>query len=176
MPVHAGDPKDCICPPNCYHNVSDATHCSRIGGASGCVYGASAVCPNGGEWKVTPAESSADFTGPEAPYPVTGSSTGSGAGKTTPPEITKLDNPLGGSNSTDIPTLIGRLIQGAMGIMGALVLLMFVWGGFTWLTSAGSAEKVKSGTQTIIWAAIGAAVTLSSYIILNTILSLLAGK
>lgn len=88
------------------------------------------------------------------------------------PKTVNLENPIG---STDIATIIGTLIKGAMGIMGALVLLMFVWGGFTWLTSAGKAERVKSGTQTMVWAVIGAVVTLSSYVILNTVLNLLAG-
>lgn len=90
-------------------------------------------------------------------------------------EVVTLTNPLG-EGKTDIPTIIGTLIKGAMGVMGALVLLMFVWGGFNWLTSAGNPEKVKKGTQTIIWAAIGAVLAISSYVILNTILGLFAGN
>ena len=81
-----------------------------------------------------------------------------------------------GLGNRDIRDTIATVIRAALGLLGIVAVAIILMGGFTWLTSAGSAEKVKSGTQTIIWAAIGAAVTLSSYIILNTILSLLAGK
>lgn len=85
----------------------------------------------------------------------------------------KLENPLQ-SGATDMPTLIGTIIKGLLGVMGGLMLLMIVWGGFQWLTAAGSPERVKSGTQTIIWAVIGAAITLSSYVVLNIILKFLS--
>jgi hypothetical protein len=53
---------------------------------------------------------------------------------------------------------------------------MFVWGGFSWLTSGGNAEKIKKGSQTMIWAAIGVMLVLSSYIILTTYLDYLTGR
>ena len=90
----------------------------------------------------------------------------------TPSSGTKyLPNALG--KNTSLPVIIGTIIKGAMGVMGALVLLMLVWGGFQWLTSAGSPEKVKKGTQTMVWAVIGAFLALSSYFILNIILTFL---
>jgi len=88
------------------------------------------------------------------------------------PDIVKLDNPLVG-DTTKPTEIIGRIIKMALSVMGGLVLLMVVWGGFQWLTAAGSPEKVKSGMQTILWAVLGAVITLSSYVILNTILSYL---
>jgi len=87
------------------------------------------------------------------------------------PESVQLENPLG--DKTDPNVIIGTIIAGALSIVGALVLLMFVWGGFKWLTSAGSPEKVKTGTQTMIWAAIGAVIVFASYIILQNVLKAL---
>ncbi len=84
------------------------------------------------------------------------------------PGVVKLDNPL--ALSTDIKVIIGTLIKGVLGVMGGLVLLMVVWGGITWITAAGSPEKVKSGSQTILWALLGAVITTASYIILNGIM------
>ncbi len=55
-----------------------------------------------------------------------------------------------------------------MGILGAVALFVMVVGGFTWLTSAGNDEKIKSGTQAILWAVIGIAIALSSYVFVNT--------
>lgn len=89
------------------------------------------------------------------------------------PGVVKLDNPL--ALSTDIKIILGTVIKGIFGIMGGLVLLMVVWGGSTWLTAAGSPEKIKSGSQTILWALLGAIVTTASYIILNGIMKAFFG-
>ncbi len=85
-----------------------------------------------------------------------------------------LDNPLEG-NKTDATAIIAIVIKSTLGIIGALTLLMFVWGGFEWLTSAGNPEKVKSGTQTMVWAIIGVALVFSSYLLLSTFTNYLTG-
>lgn len=77
------------------------------------------------------------------------------------------DNPEG---NTAIPVILGLAIQKALGILGSAALLMFVIGGFMWLTSAGNAEKVKKGTQTMMWAVVGVFIIFSSYAILNLVL------
>ena len=90
-----------------------------------------------------------------------------------PTGCTCLDNPLQpyGANKEqpDIPIIIGYAIKTVLGVVGGLALLMFVWGGFNWLTSAGNSEKVKKGTEAMVWAGIGLVVTLSSYIIVKEI-------
>jgi hypothetical protein len=92
-----------------------------------------------------------------------------------PQGICTLENPIGSSTAgtTEVTDLISKIIKSALGIMGGLTLLMFVWGGFQWLTSAGNPEKVESGTQTMVWAVIGIIVVLSSYILLSTFLDYL---
>ncbi|MFA7654281.1 MAG: hypothetical protein WCX97_04570 [Candidatus Magasanikbacteria bacterium] len=77
----------------------------------------------------------------------------------------KLENPLG--TITQPAGLVGKAINGIIGIMGAVTLIMFVLGGFKWLTSAGNAERIKSGTNTMLWAAVGVVIVLSSYIIVQ---------
>jgi hypothetical protein len=79
-----------------------------------------------------------------------------------------LSNPLGAKGPTGVPQIVSNLIKAALGIIGALTLLMFVWGGFLWMTSAGNQERVKKGSQTMFWAAIGVALVFASYLILNT--------
>ncbi|OGH71839.1 MAG: hypothetical protein A2921_00855 [Candidatus Magasanikbacteria bacterium RIFCSPLOWO2_01_FULL_43_20b] len=98
------------------------------------------------------------------------------AGPTDPPVTTvTLINPLGGTAEkpqglTDIRVLIGNIIAGAMGVVGSLVLMAFVYGGFLWLTSAGNTEKVKKGLDTMMWAAIGLFLIFGAYAILNLVL------
>jgi hypothetical protein len=83
-----------------------------------------------------------------------------------------LENPLGGNYEfTDIA---GTIIKGLMGIIGSLTLLMFVWGGFQWLTSAGNAEKVEAGSKTMIWAVIGVLLVFSSYFLISTFTTFLS--
>ena len=100
--------------------------------------------------------------------------------------VCKLDNPLQrctvDSSGTEIckdtietTDIISTVIKTALGIVGALTLLMLVWGGFQWLTSAGNPEKVKSGMQTMLWAIIGVALVFSSYILLSTFTNYLTG-
>lgn len=81
----------------------------------------------------------------------------------------KLDNPLGGVKTpTDI---IGQVIKVAMSVMGGAVLLMVVKGATTWITAAGNAENIESGTKTIIWAIVGAILTVGSYVVLSGIMN-----
>ena len=89
-------------------------------------------------------------------------------------EICKLENPL--QNGTEVTAIIGTIIKAALGIVGALTLLMLVWGGFQWLTSAGNPEKVKMGTQTMVWAIIGVLLVFASYLLLSTFTDYLTGQ
>jgi hypothetical protein len=89
-----------------------------------------------------------------------------------PDKQTCLENPIG---TTDLRALIGTIIKAALGIIGSLTLLMLVWGGFKWLTSGGNAERIKSGTQTMVWAVVGVVLVMASYIILTTYLNYLTG-
>lgn len=85
-------------------------------------------------------------------------------------ECVSLENPM--SNVQSVPQFIGVLVRGALGIIGGLTLLMFIWGGFQWLISAGNAERVESGTQTMLWAAIGVVIVFSSYFIVSQLTTL----
>jgi len=75
-----------------------------------------------------------------------------------------LPNPL---NADDVPTLISYMVRSMLGISGAIALLMLVWGGITWMTSSGNADRVKKGRDTIVWAIFGLAAIFMSYAIIN---------
>lgn len=76
-------------------------------------------------------------------------------------------NPLG---TTSVPELIGRLIRSVLGIVGALFLAMFVYGGVLWTTAGGDAKKVQNAKTTLINAVIGIMIIAFSYAIVSTIL------
>lgn len=85
-----------------------------------------------------------------------------------------LENPLQG-DTTDARVIIGRVIKAALGVIGAVTLLMFVLGASKWLMSQGNSEKVAEGAKTMMWAAIGTLLVFASYIVVNQLTNLITG-
>jgi hypothetical protein len=83
-------------------------------------------------------------------------------------DTSKLPNPL--DIKTSIQTLIGKIINGALGLVGSIAFVMYIWGGFVWMTAGGEKEKVQKGADTLKWATIGLIIIFSSYAILNFVL------
>jgi hypothetical protein len=90
---------------------------------------------------------------------------------------TPLANPLAvcGSavGSKCVQLIIGSVIRTALGISGSIALLIVIYGGFLWLTSAGNSERIQKGKTMLIWASIGIAVIFGAYAITSTILGAL---
>lgn len=82
----------------------------------------------------------------------------------------KLTNPL---PTDDVPKLIGMIVKYLMGILGSVALVMFLYGGFLWLTAAGEQAKVTKGKDTLIWAALGLVLIFASYSFVNFIFTAL---
>ncbi len=85
-------------------------------------------------------------------------------------DVLILENPLGDVDS--IPVLVNRLLKGLFGIIGVVALLVFMYGGFTWMTAQGAEKKIKQGWDTMSWGAIGLAVIFGSYIIVQFLLTI----
>jgi hypothetical protein len=65
---------------------------------------------------------------------------------------------------------IGEL---ALGFVGSLALVFFVYGGFTMILSMGNAEKVKKGRDILVASVIGIVIAFSAYAIVNFTLDVL---
>ena len=105
------------------------------------------------------------------------------------PSVVSLQNPLSSLSSsgerikaegaakkkgvTDISLVAGRIIKESLKYIGGITLLIFLYGGFMWLISGGDAEKVKKGSQTVLWAVVGLFIIFSSYAILDLVLKAL---
>jgi hypothetical protein len=72
----------------------------------------------------------------------------------------KLPDPLNGATPE---ILIGKIINAVLGIVGSLALVMFVYGGFMWMLSAGNKERVQKGKEILTWATVGLVVIFSAY-------------
>jgi hypothetical protein len=85
-------------------------------------------------------------------------------------DVVRLDNPLG-TEVNDVPTLIGKVISGVLSVVGSLALVMFIYGGFTWMLAAGNTEKVKKGRDILIWAALGLVIIFTSYAMVTYVIT-----
>lgn len=76
-----------------------------------------------------------------------------------------LYNPLGTTKT--LPALVSNVLSGILGVVGAIALVMMVIGGITWMTSAGNADRVRRGRDTLLWAILGLVVIFLSYAIVR---------
>lgn len=79
----------------------------------------------------------------------------------------QLCNPLGNINTPQL--FISKVIQGVLGVVGSIALIMFVYGGFTWMMASGNQEAIRKGKDILVWATIGLIVIFSAYAITNFI-------
>jgi hypothetical protein len=79
-----------------------------------------------------------------------------------------LPNPLGGT--VTVPGLIRNIINAALGIVGSLALLMFIYGGFTWMLAAGNEQAVEKGKNILTWATVGLVVIFASYSLVDFVI------
>lgn len=76
-------------------------------------------------------------------------------------------NPL---STTEVPVVIGRIINTALGLLGSVALLMFIYGGVTWLTAYGSTEKIQKGKDIMTWAVLGIILVFASFALVRFVL------
>ncbi|MCE9586621.1 Ig-like domain-containing protein [Candidatus Uhrbacteria bacterium] len=79
------------------------------------------------------------------------------------------------AGSSDLLTIIGRIINVALGFVGILLLGLLLYAGYLWMTSGGEAAKVDQAKSYIRNAIIGLVIITSSFAIVSFILGQLAG-
>lgn len=76
---------------------------------------------------------------------------------------------------TDSPAAFAaRLIRWIVGILGVLLVALFVYGGILYATSAGNEDRVKTGKSVLLYAVIGTVIVFASLIISDFVLSALS--
>jgi hypothetical protein len=96
---------------------------------------------------------------PPATPAATGGAASGATGSQTANSASTLPNPLG---ETDLVKIFGRISQAIMGILGALALLWFIWGGVLWMT-AGESKRTEEAKGIIKNAALGIVLLFFSY-------------
>jgi hypothetical protein len=75
-----------------------------------------------------------------------------------------------GLGTRDLRAGIMSFINIIMGLLGTIAILIILYGGFKWMTSGGSDDKVGEARKLIIEGAIGLVVILSAYAIAQFVL------
>lgn len=77
-----------------------------------------------------------------------------------------IENPIG---KTTVEGIITAIIKWLAGLAGALAILALVWGGIMYIVSLGDDSRVNKAKSIIMWAIIGIAVVILSYVILSMV-------
>lgn len=75
------------------------------------------------------------------------------------------------AGSTDLMVTLDTIINVVLGVLGLLAVVVIIYGGFMYTTSAGDASKIKKAKDTIMYGVIGLVIALLAYAIVNFVLS-----
>ena len=71
-----------------------------------------------------------------------------------------------------IGTTIGDIVNVFLYFVGAVAVIVVIWGGFQYITSSGDSQKATTAKNTIMYAVIGIVVVVMSYAIVNWVFGL----
>ena len=90
-----------------------------------------------------------------------------GAACTDPKDLSCIDDPMGGD---DLMTIVSRIINVVIGLVGLISVVMIIYGGIQYTLSAGDSGKVKKAKDTILYGIIGLIIALLAFAIVNFVI------
>lgn len=90
-----------------------------------------------------------------------------GTGDTTKCKEINPDGSCGNYSLNDMTQVLINVSDWILGVVGSVALLFFVYGGFVFILSGGSEEKVKQGKQILIGSIIGLFIVFGSFLIIK---------
>lgn len=87
----------------------------------------------------------------------------------------RFPNPLGGGTTTVVDLVI-NIINGIFGLLGAVAVIMIVYGGVIYMTGGSSKDGAEKGKKIITSAVIGLVIVLLSLAIIDLLFVLLGGR
>lgn len=80
-------------------------------------------------------------------------------------DLTSVQSAIGTDATNDLPTLIGNGIAVLLSILGIIFVVLVVYAGFLYLTSAGEGGKVEKAKKLLSQSVIGLIIIIASYAI-----------
>ncbi len=78
---------------------------------------------------------------------------------------------LSNTNVTDPRDLAVNIVRFLMTFLGIIAVVIILYGGFMWMTAAGNEDRVGKAKSIIVAGAIGLAVIISAYVIVNFVIT-----
>jgi hypothetical protein len=76
-----------------------------------------------------------------------------------------------GLGSRDLRATVGSIINVALSLLGVIVLVIIIYGGFLWMTAGGNDERVGEAKKWIFGGIIGLVIILCAYAIAQFVIS-----
>ena len=77
------------------------------------------------------------------------------------------------TGSSDLPTIIGRIISALLSILGIIFIILIIYAGFLYMTAGGDDDKVKKAKELMIQGVIGMVIIVSAYAISSFVINML---
>lgn len=92
-------------------------------------------------------------------------------------QAVSLNNPLGGfENISQSGSFVGSIIARILAIVGALSLLMLIYGGLTMISAGGNDTRINKGKAIVTYTVIGLIVIFTAYIVISFTIKSLGGQ
>ncbi len=69
----------------------------------------------------------------------------------------------GSCSVNEMFSVAGNAAKILLGMVGSVTLLIFIYGGFVWLTSGGNPDKIKKGKEILVQTTIGLLIVFGAY-------------
>jgi len=80
---------------------------------------------------------------------------------------------IGIERERSLPEFVGTIIKWVIGIIGVILVALFVYGGVVYATSAGNEDRIEMGKKIMMYAVIGVAIIAFAFLITDYIISAL---
>lgn len=85
-------------------------------------------------------------------------------------------NYVADGKSDDINSAVTAIINGVIGLLAIVCVVVIIVGGINYMTSAGDAGKVKTAKNTILYGLIGLVICVLAFAIVNWLVGILKGN
>lgn len=81
----------------------------------------------------------------------------------------------GSTTSVNVVDTVGGVVGWLLFAVGAISVIMLIWGGIKYATSSGDSNKVTAAKNTVLYSIIGLAIAVLSYAIVQLVIDNLSG-
>lgn len=85
-------------------------------------------------------------------------------------------NTINNGTGNDLSNAIIPIINGVIGVLGLVCVVVMIIGGINYMTSAGAADKVKKGKDTILYGLIGLVICVLAFALVNWVIAGVIGN